>query len=127
MAEKDAITPLVASYTVNPAAVGTALVSAPGTITAFSLAQPAAGADMQTPIVVVDATAASYDASLSRAVFAANLGSIPPLNGYKPGIAPTPGSTAPTWPMTFGTQAIAFSKGLYVKSCPAGAVLTITA
>jgi hypothetical protein len=45
----------------------------------------------------------------------------------RPGIALTPGLTAPTWPKNISSISIPFSNGLFVQSCPANMTFTVTA
>lgn len=118
----------MATYTANAAAVGTALVAAAGTITGMTMALPTGATDMNTPLVLVDQAAAPASAQAAElpapTLFASSILGLMP--DWTPGVAFTPGTTAPAWPMALGLKA-SFAKGIFVQSCPAGATFTITA
>jgi hypothetical protein len=49
------------------------------------------------------------------------------MNEPRPGIALTPGLTAPTWPKTLmGVTPIPFTNGCFVQSCPANTTFTVS-
>jgi hypothetical protein len=48
------------------------------------------------------------------------------MNEPKPGLALTPGLTAPTWPKSLGIIAIPFTNGCFVQSCPANTTFTVS-
>jgi hypothetical protein len=127
---KDEPAPQVAApHTVTSAAVGTALATGAGTITAFTMAQPTAtSTDESTPLTLVDAAAApTAISSPARTLFAASLRTLACEYEPRPGIALTPGTTAPTWPKSLmGTMSIPFTNGCYVQSCPANTTFTVT-
>ena len=114
----------MATYTVNNAAVGTSLVTGAGTMTALTVAAvpTIAAADKDNPVRITDGPG-------GRTLFAGSLAALMFLFEPRPGVALTPGTTAPTFPRSLwpvsGSQA--FANGLYVASCPAGISLTATA
>lgn len=117
-------------HTVNAAAVGTALATGAGTITAFTMAQPtSASTDDSTPLTLVDAAAApTGTSSPPRTLFSASLRTLAFVYEPRPGVALTPGTTAPTWPKTIvpaGTIP-SFTNGCFVQSCPANMTFTVT-
>jgi hypothetical protein len=121
--------PLVATpHTVTSASVGTALATGAGTISAFTFTQPtSASIDDSTPLTLVDAAAAPTGiSSPPHVLYSANLKSLTYLNDPKPGLALTPGLTAPTWPKSLGIIAIPFTNGCFVQSCPANTTFTVS-
>src|SRR5215475_10929508 len=115
-------------HTVTSASAGTAIASGAGTITAFTMNQPAtAQVDDMTQLVLLDQAAAPTGPTPSaRTLYAANMRALACELDPKPGFALTPGTTAPTWPKTIvpaGTV-IAFSAGCWVQSCPANMTFT---
>jgi hypothetical protein len=86
-----------------------------------------ASTDAVTQLVLVDAAAAwTGSPPPPKVLFAANLTALTYLNEPKPGVALTPGTTAPTWPKSLGTVAIPFTNGCFVQSCPANVTFTVT-
>jgi hypothetical protein len=128
MADKTPAPLVVTPYTVNAASVGTALVAVAGTISAFTLTQPTATAtDDLTPLTLVDAAAAPTPTSLPpRVLYSASLRALACENEPRPGVALTPGMTAPTWPKSLSSIPIPFSNGCFVKSCPANVTFTVS-
>ena len=113
---KDSIQPLATAYNVNSAAVGTNIATGAGTIATITLAALPTSTD-KTPLVLLDTTAA---VGVGPTLFAADLQTLMSyLVEPRPGVALTPGTTAPTWPKTVGSN-ITFTTGVYVKSCPTG-------
>jgi hypothetical protein len=124
-------TPQAASpHTVTSASVGTALVSGAGAIGGITMNQPTStSTDLTTPITLVDSAAAPAAGVAPHVLFSANLLALACENEPRPGIALTPGLTAPTWPKTIcqATLSIPFNNGLWVLSCPANTTFTVTA
>jgi hypothetical protein len=124
--------PLVAvAHTVTSASVGTVLTAGAGSITAFTMAQPtSASTDESTPLTLVDAAAAPTGPTPPpHTIFSADLIALACLNEPRPGVALTPGMTAPTWPKNvLGPAAISipFTNGCFVQSCPANTTFTVT-
>ena len=109
------------AYACDSTKVGTALVSAAGTITAISQTAAQTGSDAQTPLVLTDGAG-------GRTLYAASEIELAWLYAVKPsGPSMAPGLTAPTWPQTFQKYSISFANGIYVKSCPTGLAFTVTA
>lgn len=125
---QDEVEALVTAYPVTSANVGTALVTGAGTISSITLAQPTSTAvDMNTQLVLVDAAAApAAGAPPPRVLFAADLYALASLFEPRPGIALTPGLTAPTWPKSLGVSSISFTKGCFVQSCPANLSFSVS-
>jgi hypothetical protein len=122
--------PLVAApHTVTSASVGTVLVTGAGTISAFTMAQlTSAATDDLTPLTLVDAAAAPTSTSGPPAVlYSASLRALACEYEPRPGVALTPGTTAPTWPKSLSSISIPFSNGLFVQSCPTNTTFTVTA
>jgi hypothetical protein len=129
MADEPAPEPLAATpHTVTSASVGTALTVGAGTITAFTFTQPTSvSTDDSTPLTLVDAAAAPTGiSSPPHVLYSANLKALACMNEPKPGVALTPGSTAPTWPKSLTAIVIAFTNGCFVQSCPANTTFTVT-
>lgn len=61
-----------------------------------------------------------------RVLYSANMRALACEYEPKPGIALTPGLTAPTWPKSLSSIAIPFSNGCMVQSCPANMTFTVT-
>jgi hypothetical protein len=117
------------AHPVTSASVGTALATGAGSITAFTMTQPTpASVDDSTPLTLVDATAAMIAAGAPFfTLFSASLRALACLYEPRPGVALTPGDTAPTWPKSvMGATAIPFVNGCYVLSCPANMTFTVT-
>jgi hypothetical protein len=119
---------VVTPYPVTSAQVGTALVAIAGTISAFTLTQPTVTSiDDSTQLVLVDAAAAPTASSPPpRTLYAASLRALACLNEPRPGVALTPGTTAPTWPKSLSSISIPFTNGCFVKSCPANVTFTVS-
>lgn len=117
-------------HTVTSASVGTALATGAGTISAFTINQPtSAEVDDITPLTLVDAAAAPTGPTPPpRTLFSANMRSLAYLYEPRPGVGLTPGITAPTWPKSLmaSTQAIPFTNGCFVQSCPANLTFTVS-
>lgn len=117
-------------HTVTSASVGTALATGAGTISAFTMAEPTStSTDDATPLTLVDAAAAPTPTSPPpRTLFSASLRTLACLYEPRPGVGLTPGMTAPTWPKTLmaATQAIPFTNGCFVQSCPANMTFTVS-
>jgi hypothetical protein len=115
-------------HTVTSASVGTALATGAGTISAFTFTQPtSASTDDSTPLTLVDAAVAPTGiSSPPHVLYSANLKSLTYLNDPKPGLALTPGLTAPTWPKSLGAVVIPFTNGCFVQSCPANTTFTVS-
>jgi hypothetical protein len=112
----------MATYTVDNTKVGTSLVAAAGTMTALTVAVAPTITDKDAQVRITDGPG-------GRNLFAATISALVFLFEPRPGVALTPGTTAPTfprsvWPVS-GSQA--FANGLYVQSCPTGISLTVTA
>ena len=112
------------AYVVDNTKVGTSLVTGAGTMTALTVAAvpTISAADKDNPVAITDGPG-------GRTLFRAGASSLMFLFEPRPGVALTPGTTAPTFPRSLwpvsGSQA--FANGLYVASCPAGISLTATA
>lgn len=124
-------TPLVATpHTVTSASVGTALATGAGTISAFTMNQPtAASTDDITPLTLVDvASIGAGPLPPPRTLFSASLRGLTGMYEPRPGVALTPGTTAPTWPKAVmgAAQTIPFTNGCYVASCPANMTFTVS-
>jgi hypothetical protein len=121
--------PLVASpHPVTSASVGTALVTGPGTITGITMNQPTAtSTDMLTQLSLIDAAAAPGVGVTAHVLYAVNLIALACENEPRPGLALTPGLTAPTWPKAISSISIPFTNGLFVQSCPINTTFTVTA
>jgi hypothetical protein len=128
MVEKAPEPRVATPYTVTSASVGTALVAVAGTISAFTMAQPTStSADDSTQLVLVDAAAAPTGPTPPpHVLYAANLRALACEYEPRPGVALTPGMTAPTWPKSLSSIAIPFSNGCFVKSCPANVTFTVS-
>lgn len=117
-------------HTVTSASVGTALVTGAGTISAFTLTEPTStSTDDSTPLTLIDAAAAPTGAPpVPHTLFSASLRALASMYEPRPGVALTPGLTAPTWPKTLmaATQAIPFTNGCFVQSCPANVTFTVS-
>lgn len=60
-------------------------------------------------------------------LFSASLRALASMYEPRPGVALTPGLTAPTWPKTLmGATPISFTNGCYVQSCPANMTFTVS-
>ena len=122
--------PLVATpHTVTSASVGTALATAAGTISAFTMNQLTSSAtDDTTPLTLVDAAAApTPTSSPPHVLYSANLKSLTCMYEPRPGVALTPGETAPTWPKTLmSATPISFNNGCFVQSCSANTTFTVS-
>jgi hypothetical protein len=112
---------------ITQAQVGVVVVSGAGTLHGLTVTVPiAANADHRTPLTLLDCTAAAgvgpvlYSAclyDLEAFLYATKLASVPI----------TPGSpTAPAAGTMFAGGSIAFTQGLYVKSCPANVTFAFT-
>lgn len=108
------------AYTVDSTHVGTSLVAAAGTMTAMTVAAVPTITDKDTQVRITDGPG-------GRSLFAATISALSFLFEPKPGIALTPGTTAPAFPRNLFTGSQAFASGLYVASCPTGISLTVTA
>jgi hypothetical protein len=95
-------------------------VSAAGSISSITVAAVPTMTDTVTPVNITDGPG-------GRTLFCATLLALIYLFEPRPGVALTPGTTAPTFPRSLFTGAQAFAHGLYVQSCPAGATLTVNA
>jgi hypothetical protein len=119
------------AYTVNPAAVGTALVTGAGTITSISVAALPVITDPTTPVTLVDAATAAVAGGLGqgspRTIYSLYPANLVFLEEPRPNVPLTPGITAPTFPKSVANLSTAFSNGIFVKSCPAGLTLTVNA
>ena len=116
-------------HTVTSASVGTALATAAGTISAMTMNQLTSSAtDVTTQLVLVDAAAAPTPTSPPpKILFAANLEALASMYEPKPGVALTPGTTAPTWPKTLmSATPISFNNGCFVQNCPANTTFTVS-
>lgn len=110
----------MATYTVDSTHVGTALVSAAGTITAMTVAAAPTITDQATPVQITDGPG-------GRSLFCATVAALAFLFEPRPGVPLTPGITAPTFPRALMSGTQAFVNGLFVQSCPTGISITITA
>jgi hypothetical protein len=126
MAQEPEPQPLVATpHTVTSASVGTALATVAGTISAFTMAQPTStSTDDSTQLVLVDSAVAPTGPV--PILYAANLRALACEYEPRPGVALTPGMTAPTWPKSLSSIAISFSNGCWVQSCPANTTFTVS-
>lgn len=117
----------MATYTINPAAVGTFLATGVGTLSGLTIAQPAAGTitDVSTPIVLLDAATAAQ-VPMAKTLFNATMATLAFLWDQKPTMPLTPGLTAVVWPRSLGPMATPRALGVYVASCPPGVSLTLT-
>ena len=64
-----------------------------------------------------------------RVIFSANMRALACEYEPRPGVALTPGMTAPTWPKNIAgpaVTAIPFTNGCFVTSCPANMTFTVT-
>ena len=116
-------------HTVTSASVSTALATAAGTISAFTMNQPTSSStDDTTQLVLVDAAAApTGTSSPPHILFAASLRALASMYDPKPGFGLTPGVTIPTWPKTLmGATPISFNNGCFVQSCPANLTFTVS-
>lgn len=115
---------------VTSASAGTKLATASDVkITGLTIAAPTSLADDATQLCLVDAATAADLANPVRTLYAADFDSlVPSIYAVKPnGPSMAPGLTAPTFPMNLvSNAAIAFSKGIYVKSCPTGVSFSLT-
>lgn len=113
-----------AAHNVTSASAGTAIVTGAGTITSITLAALPVVTDGRTQLSLID----SADGSPGPTLFAADLQT---LMNYlvepRPGVALTPGTTAPTWPKTIASLVTSFTRGLWVKSCPVGPTFVVNA
>lgn len=114
--------------TITSASAGTKLATGADTkIVSMTLATPASMSDDRTPLLLVDAAAAS--AGYARTLYSADLRTLSSfVYGYRPGVALTPGTTAPIWPTTLigGTNSATFANGVFVQSCPTGTSFSLT-
>lgn len=117
----------MATSSITSASVGTAVVAVAGSLKGLAITMPiAANADPKTPLVLLDATAASGAGPVLFSASVADLSAA--LYAVKPNSTPvTPGG--PTAPpagtvMAGGNQP--FAAGLYVKSCPANVTFIAT-
>jgi hypothetical protein len=117
-----------APHTVTSASVGTALVTGAGTITGITMNQPTTtSTDDSTPLTLLDVAVAPGAGVFARPLFSASLRALASEYEPRPGVALTPGITAPTWPKNLSSLVIPFANGLYVSSCPANMTFTVTA
>jgi hypothetical protein len=108
------------AYTVDSTHVGTSLVAAAGTVTAISVAAAPTITDKDTQVCITDGPT-------GRSLFAATISALMFLFEPRPGVALTPGTTAPVFPRSLFAGSQAFANGLYVQSCPPGISVTVTA
>jgi hypothetical protein len=116
----------MASSTITSSQVGTALVSAAGTLKGLAVTMPIVGnADFKTPLTLIDALPAN---PVGPTVFSAVLGDLSFMYAVKPTSVPvTPGGPTGPAPGVIIVNGVApFAKGLYVKSCPANVTFTAT-
>jgi hypothetical protein len=110
----------MATYTADSTKVGTSLVAAAGTMTALAIGALPTVTDKDTQVCITDGPT-------GRTLFAATIAALAFLWEPRPGFGLTPGLTPPAFPRSLFTGSQAFANGLYVKSCPAGISLTVTA
>jgi hypothetical protein len=114
------------AYTVDSTKAGTSLVSAAGTITDITIAALPTTTDKDTQITLTDGLG-------GRPLWAATIAALaflwePRMVGASGGVPLTPGLTVPALPRSLlGIIDIPFTTGIYVKSCPTGISLTVTA
>jgi hypothetical protein len=108
------------AYTVNNTVIGTSLVSAAGTISSITVAAAPTITDTATPVSITDGPG-------GRTLFAATLLALIYLFEPRPGVALTPGTTAPVFPRSLFTGSEPFAHGLYVQNCPPGITVTVNA
>jgi hypothetical protein len=108
------------AYVVDNTKVGTSLVAAAGAITSITVAAVPTVTDEHTQVRITDGPG-------GRSLFAATISALSFLFEPRPGVALTPGTTAPTFPRTLFSGSQAFANGLYVASCPSGISVTVNA
>ena len=108
------------AYVVDSTKVGTSLVAVAGTITSITVTAVPTITDKDTQVRITDGPG-------GRTLWAAVQAALAFLFEPRPGVALTPGTTAPVFPRTLFSGSQAFANGLYVVSCPAGISITITA
>jgi hypothetical protein len=113
---------------ITQAQVGVVVVAGAGTLKGLAVTMPipATGVDHRTPLTLLDCTAA---AGVGPVLYSACLNDLEAfMYATKPSSVPvTPaGPTAPVAGTTFNGPPIAFTQGLYVKSCPAGLTFSFT-
>jgi hypothetical protein len=109
----------MAVYAVDSTKAGTSLVAATGTISGITAAAAPVITDKDTQICLTDGPGGPilYAATLLGLVF---------LFEPRPGVALTPGTTAPVFPRSLGISK-SYKNGVYVQSCPTGISLSVTA
>ena len=75
----------------------------------------------------IDAAAAPGFGAVNKVLFSASLRALACEYEPRPGVALTPGTTAPTWPKTINPVNISYATGIFVLSCPANMTFTVTA
>lgn len=112
---------------------GTLLAGATGTkITGLAVVQPTAASDFTTPLELIDQAAAPANAAAAalppKTLFCGSLINYTNLVAITPvGPDPAPGLVDPVWPKNlFQGADIPFSKGVWVRNCPAGLAFTLT-
>lgn len=111
----------MASYVVDSTKANTSLVAAGGTITGISVAVVPTGTDLNTQVCLTDGP-------VGRTLWAATLPALAFLWEPKPGFdAPSGGTVRPPFPRAISPYSISFANGIFVKSCPPGISLTVTA
>jgi hypothetical protein len=118
------VTPLATAHTVTSASIGTALVTGAGSIVSITVAAAPVITDQYTQLCLVDDVVVSGNPQ--RVLFASDQIGMEYLFEPRPGVALTPGTTAPAYPKTIAAN-ISFTNGCFVKSCPAGTTFTVTA
>jgi hypothetical protein len=108
------------AYVVDSTKVGTSLLAVAGTITSITVAAAPTIIDKDTQVRVTDGPG-------GHNLFAATISALAFLFEPRPGVALTPGTTAPTFPRSLFTGSQAFANGLYVQSCPPGISVTVNA
>ena len=108
------------AYTVDSTKVGTSLVAVAGTITSITVAAAPNVPNKSDQVNITDGPG-------GRTLFSANELALIFLFEPRPGVALTPGTTAPTFPRNFFSGSQAFANGLYVASCPTGISLVVNA
>jgi hypothetical protein len=115
----------MASNAIATGQVGTAVVTGGGTLKGLAVTMPIVNnADFHTPLTLIDATPEN---PVGPTLFSAFLGDLTFIYSVKPNLPGTPGAPAGPGPGILLTNGVApFTKGLYVRSCPANVTFTAT-